>query len=160
MEVEQANLVVQELWTSPEIEAAMRTLLIILITLTACCAGLIMILSVSYVNYETPGIEDAMGFGSKLVFASLFLVPICYLPAIYFLRKTSSPPTRVSLIGVLVLGGNLPLYVILWIVKSKMGYGEVILFLIGFVVVAVVFGIAYPLTNRKLEARKSIPNER
>jgi hypothetical protein len=41
-----------------------------------------------------------------------------------------------------------------------MGYGEGILFLIGFVVVAVIFGIAYPLTNRKLEANNSIPNQR
>ena len=141
-------------------KAALRTLLIILIILSACCAGLIMILSVSYVNYETPSIEDAMGFGSILVFASLFLVPTCYLPAIYFLRKINSALTRVRLIAMLVFVGNLPLYIILWIGKSKMGYGEGILFLIGFVVVAVIFGIAYPITNRKLEANNSIPNQR
>ena len=138
----------------------MKILLIILITLTACCAGLIIILSVSYVNYEMPSIEDAMGFGSILLLASLFLVPICYLPVIHFLRKMNSTLTRVILIAALVLAGNLPLYIILWIGKSRMGYGEGILFLIGFVVVAVVFGIAYPLTNRKLEADNSIPNQR
>jgi hypothetical protein len=130
---------------------AMRALLIILIALTACCAGLLIILSVSYFNYETPSMADAIGFGGLLLFAGLFLIPICYLPTIHFLRKIRPKISRPGITAGLIALGNAPVYIFLWMTRRQMGYGEDVLFFIGFIAIALVFGMAYPLEKKILQ---------
>jgi hypothetical protein len=128
----------------------MKTLLIILVSLSACTAALLIILSVSYLKYETPSMEDAMGFGGMLVIAGLFLIPICYLPTIHFLQKAKPNISRFQVILGLLIIGNTPCYIFLWISSSNLGYGENYLFMIGFVVMAMVFGLVYPLDKKPL----------
>ena len=129
----------------------MKTLWIIFLTLAACCAALVIILSVSYFTYETPSWADAMGFGSILVFVSVFIIPVCYLPIVHLVQKLRPNVSRFVLIVALAIVGNLPTYIFLWVARNKLGYGENLLFAIGFIVMAVVFGTAYPLNKRALE---------
>jgi peptidoglycan/LPS O-acetylase OafA/YrhL len=128
----------------------MKTLLIILIALSSCTAALLIILSVSYLKYETPSMEDAIGFGGMLLFAGIFLIPICYLPTIHLVQKAKPNIPRFLIILGLIIVGNIPCYIFLWIGRSHLGYGENYLFMIGFVVMAMVFGLVYPLDKKRL----------
>lgn len=130
----------------------------VLYGLLAWLCGLVTILGASYCLYETPGIVDAVSYMMILFFACVILNGLVYLPVLYVLCKKFNEHNVVRYAPWLLAGiVNLPLYaVIVWQSDKVFGKGEAVLFFLGFVMVALVFGVGYSKIYRnKITARTS-----
>jgi hypothetical protein len=127
----------------------MKTIRIVALTCLAWCCGLLSILITSYFRYETPGLQEVLGFGGILFLACLIWVPVLYLPVVFFISKVYPQSHPLIFPATLLTISNLPLHIILWSQRNiSMGHGEALLFFIGFAFVAFVFGSGYAFIHR------------
>ena len=135
----------------------MKIFRVMLASLFAWLAGLCSILTLSYFKYETPGIQDAIGFGGLLLFACIVLIPLLYIPTLLLLRRSKLSVSKLFLPLSLIFIANIPVYFILWkLHKTQMGSGEGFLFFVGFIVIGCVFGLSYPFTKIKYRHHETL----
>jgi hypothetical protein len=127
----------------------MKTIRIISLSCLAWFCGLLAILITSFFRYETPGLQDVLGFGGLLFLACLIWVPVFYLPVVFFIINVYPHAHPLTFAVALFTVANLPLHIILWSQRSvSMGNCEGLLFFIGFAFIAFVFGIGFAFIHR------------
>lgn len=97
-------------------------------------------LIISLAKFETPGIPDIIGFGSYFLIGSAAMVPLCYLPMLYAIRRWL--PEKINMLPLaLCTIANTPLFIVLWL-QAGSGFflSEAFLFIVGFFLLALVFG--------------------
>ena len=104
------------------------------------------ILTTSYFLYETPHVEDAVGFGGLLLIGCSILITL-YIIILQKIRLHISADKKVFIMPlVLSVVVNIPVYILLWIGSGQVfGAGEALLFSIGFTMVALFLGASYAL---------------
>ncbi len=113
---------------------------ILLAGLAAWTTALLALLFVSFVSFETPGLQDAMGYGGYLLIGGTLLIAIVYLPIMHLVRKrTAASQPLIVLPGLMAIAGNAPVYLLLWLSNRGFGPGEALLFTLGFFLLAYMF---------------------
>ena len=110
--------------------------------------SLIIVLGYTSLFYDKPSFQDVLGFGGLLLFACLVLIPFFYVPLMWSYRKLNVPSTWWLRIIVLIVIGNIPVYLLMWKqYESSMGLTEAKLFLAGYITIAITYGFLYRHQN-------------
>ena len=118
---------------------------LILTGLVAWLLGLVTILCTSLLLFETPSWVDITSFGTLLFVGSLNFILLLYLPFLAVLRNNKRKYLKFAPL-LLAFGINVPVYAMLALVAGQFcSSGEILLFNLGFGVVAFVFGLAYSI---------------
>ncbi len=104
--------------------------------------SLLAILLLSTFWFEPPSLADVLGFGGLSFLAALFVIPLLYLPALWWLkRKLDGLKPAMYFPLTLVSAFNAPVYILLWIQAGKAFMAsEGALFFCLFFVMGLVFG--------------------
>ncbi len=103
----------------------------------------VVILSTSLL-YDPPSFQDVFGFGGLLFFSLIMVVPLSYLPVMWLFKRFKIPSLSMLRVFALLVLGNIPLYLIMWKqYHGRMSIPEAKLFLIGYLVMAIVYGLLF-----------------
>ena len=128
----------------------MKLFKIIVLALAACLIALTIVIAISYINDEAPGLQDLLGFGGIFMAGTILCVPLLYLPTLFILKKISPGNHMFGFTPSIVLIANLPVYFIISALNpADTGRGESVLFLIGFFIIAGVFGAGYVMLHKE-----------
>jgi hypothetical protein len=128
--------------------------------IVAWLAGLTTILTWSYLFVETPSKADVLGFGTLTLGAALPVCGLLYAPGLFWLRRKLGG-CRPALLFPLASGVllNLPVVAISMAmarVKASMALGEHALFIAGFVMMGLTFGLGFVLLCRTRTVRPAL----
>ncbi len=124
-------------------------------------AGLATILSWSYIFVETPSRADVFGFGTLTLITAVPIFALLYLPGLFWLRRRLGgcrPAAFFPLASGVLL--NLPvvaLSLFMARLKASMAVGEHTLFIAGFVVMGLTFGLGFVWYCRASTMRGALP---
>lgn len=135
------RFVVGTLSMKPVISFAIR---IFVTALLAWVSGLVLVCAVLYsVNGGADfSFTDIAGFGGIIIIGSAILMLLCYLPAMFWLRKKTSRPLSFVIAGGLIL--NLPTFILFYLlIGRKMVVSEAFLFMLTFLIMGAIFGLGF-----------------
>lgn len=103
-----------------------------------------VIFLVAFFSYEYLSVVDIMGFVVFMIVACLVMIPIIYRLVINLLRKRVPDAKRFFYFpAVLIVFANLPVYIIIVLKTNDLfGWNEAMLFFLGFLTTALVFGLS------------------
>ena len=112
--------------------------------LAAWLGSLLLVMLYTSFFYDQPSFQDFIGFGGLLLIACLVLIPFFYTPLLWGYKKLNLPSVGWLRAIVLVLIGNMPVYLLLLKqYEGRMGIAEAKLFLAGYITIAVIYGLLY-----------------
>lgn len=96
---------------------------------------------------ERPGMADVLGFGSLTLGAALIIIPLLYVPGLFWLRRRRGgcrPAWLFPIVsGVLLNVPVITVSVFAAQLKASMALGERAVFLTGFIVMGFAFGLGF-----------------
>ena len=124
--------------------------------LAAWFFSLMVVMIYTSLFYDQPGFQDLLGFGGLLLFACIVLIPFFYLPLMWIYKKLNMPSNGWLRIIVLVVIGNIPMYLLLSKqYEGKMSLPEAKLFLSGYITIAIVYGFLYHRHQNEMFIQKT-----
>jgi hypothetical protein len=112
-----------------------------LFLLLSWLSGMLVILIFAFFTYEQFSIVDITSFAVFMLIGCILSLLFLYIPALWLFNKHVLNKKKIHFPMLLVFVANIPVYaIILWKNGDLYGSSETFLFILGFVVVAAVFG--------------------
>lgn len=121
---------------------------------TALIAWVVGLVLVSAILYFLNGgadfsFVDIAGFGGIIIIGSAIVLPVYYLPTLFWLRRKTSRPLSFALVAGLIL--NLPTLILFYLlIGRKMVASEAVLFMLAFLIMGAIFGLGFLWSERSL----------
>ena len=125
-------------------------MIILLSFLLSWLSGMFVILVAAFISYEQFGIIDITSFTVLTLAGCIIVIPLIYLPVLKFLNRIVNADKQfIWFPACLILLANLPVYFIIWLKNNDLyGWSEAVLFMLGFVITALIFGLCMAWKNK------------